>query len=84
MKYTFFKDELGTIWYRDCFQVEAETYEEACEKAQSIISNEEDLEIEWCEPIYETWNEISLEDNDGFTTLELQDEDGKIIYRNGK
>lgn len=84
MKYTFFKDELGTIWYRDCFQVEAETYEEACEKAQSMVENDEDLEIDWGEPIHETWCEIPCSENDGFTTLELQDEDGKIIYRNGK
>ena len=51
MKYEFFKDELGTIWYRDCFSVEAETYEEAKQKAiEMVIANHflpvEDVQVE--------------------------------------
>jgi len=85
MKYTFFKDTLGTIWYRDCFQVEAETYELACEQIKETAQNDDldNIDIDWCEPLYETWNETYLKDNDGFSTIEFQDEDGRLIYRNG-
>ena len=85
MKYTFFKDELGTIWYRDCFSIEAETYKEACEKAQNMIENDEIDDIEWCEPIYETWSPIVANQNDDFATLELADGDtNKVLWKNGK
>ena len=85
MKFKFFKDTLGTIWYRDCFSVEADSYEEAKEKVIQAIENDDDLETVWCEPIWETWNETTIDDNDGFSTLEIQEpETGKIIYENGK
>jgi hypothetical protein len=88
MEYTFFKDTLGTIWYRDCFQVEAETYELACEQVKKISQNDDiddmdGIDFEWSEPLYETWNETPLKDNDGFSTVEFQDEEGRLIYRNG-
>lgn len=85
MKYEFFKDELGTIWYRDCFVVEAETYEEACEKAKEMIQNDEIYDVEYCEPVYETWSPINVNKNDNFSTLELLDaENNKIIWKNGE
>ena len=85
MKYTFFKDELSTIWYRDCFTVEADTYKEAVQKAIEMIKNDEIDDIDYSEPIWETWNPTRLDDNDGFSTIELQDtETNKIVWENGR
>lgn len=85
MKFEFFKDTLGTIWYRDCVEVEANSYEEAKQKMIDAIKNDEDLEVLWVEPIWGTWNETTIDDNDEFSTLEIQEpETGKIIYKNGK
>lgn len=84
MKYTFFKDELGTIWYRDCFSIEAESYEEAEQKAIEMIKNDEVENIDYCEPLYETWNPMFLHDNNNFSTLELSNESSKLIWENGE
>lgn len=85
MKYEFFKDELGTIWYRDCFTIEADTYEEAKQKAIEMIKNDEIDDIDYSEPIWETWNPTRSDDNNGFSTVELQDtETNKIIWENGR
>ena len=85
MKYQFFKDTLGTIWYRDCVEVEADSYEEAKQKIINAVENCDDLEIVYSEPIWETWDETIVNNNDGFATLEIQDsETEKTIYRNGR
>ena len=85
MKYEFFKDTLGTIWFRDCVEIEADSYEEAKEKIIQTIENDEELNLIYSEPIWETWNETMVDDNDGFATLEIQDlETGKIIHKNGR
>lgn len=84
MKYEFFKDTLGTIWYRDCVEIEADSYEEAKEKVIKAVENDDELDVVYSEPIWDTWNELSPKDNDGQPTLEIQDsESDKIIYRNG-
>ena len=85
MKFEFFKDTLGTIWYRDCVEIEADSYEEAERKIIEAIKNHDYLETLWCEPIWETWDETTIDNNDGFATLEIQDpETRKIIYTNGR
>ena len=85
MKYEFFKDELGTIWYRDCIEIEADSYEEAKQKVIDAVENYDDIEVFDSEPLWETWNETSIKDNDGYATLEIQDpETSKTIYKNGK
>ena len=85
MKFEFFKDTLGTIWYRACVEVEANSYEEAKQKMIDAVKYDDELEVLWVEPIWETWNETTIDDNDEFSTLEIQEpETGKIIYKNGK
>ena len=84
-KFNFFRDELGTIWYRDCFEVEAENYEEACKIAQQMVENDDVDNIDYSEPIWETWNPTSVSDNNGFSTTELQCvETNKVIWKNGE
>jgi hypothetical protein len=85
MKYEFFKDTLGTIWYRNCVEIEADSYEEAKQKLIDAVENYDDIEVFDSEPLWETWNETSIKDNDGYATLEIQDpETAEIIYKNGK
>ena len=85
MKFEFFKDTLGTIWYRDCVEVEADSYEEAKEKVIKAVENDDELDVVYSEPIWNTWDETTIDDNDEFSTLEIQEpETGKIIYKNGK
>ncbi len=85
MKYEFFKDELGTIWCRDCIEIEADSYEEAKQKVIDAVENDDYVKRIYSEPLWETWNETSIKDNDGHATLEIQDpETAEIIYKNGK
>ena len=85
MKFEFFKDTLGTIWYRDCVEIEADSYEEAVQIITDAAENHDDLETLWCGPIWKTWDETTIDNNDGFATLEIQDpETRKIIYTNGR
>jgi hypothetical protein len=85
MKYTFFKDELGQIWYRDVFTVEAGSYEEAEEKAIAMVKNDKVNDVDYSEPLWETWSSMTPEDNDRFSTVELQSSESyKILWENGK
>ena len=89
MQYRFYKNEMATIWYQDVYLVEAETEEQAqelfikaCEDGDE--SEYDKVELDYCEPIFETWSPISLEDNEGNSTIEVIDINGNIIWENGK
>ena len=86
MKYEFFRDELGTIWYRDCIEIEADSYEEAVRKVIDLEKSEDWYEHSiYTEPIYETWDPSALEEGDGYATIEIEDpETQKIVWKNGK
>ena len=89
MKYRFYKNEKATIWYQDVYLVEAETKEQAQElfiKACKAGDESEydEIELDYSEPLFETWSPISLEDNEGNSTIEIIDENGNLIYKNGK
>ena len=72
-------------WDRETYTVKADSYEEAKQKMIDAVKYDDELESIWCEPIWETWNETTIDDNDEFSTLEIQEpETGKIIYKNGK
>lgn len=79
--YKFYQDEQGTVWFRDCFLVEAETYEEACEKAIDMVKNGEVYEVEYSEPIWETF---VPSESLNFPTLELLDAETEQIIWNNK
>lgn len=86
MKYTFFRDELGTIWYRDCIEIEAESYEEAVRKTIDLEKSGDWYEHSiYTEPIYETWNPSTLGEEGGCATVEIEDpETQNIVWKNGK
>ena len=69
--------------------VEAETEEqaqklfiEACKEGDE--SEYDEVELDYSEPIFETWSPISLEDNEGYSTIEIINENGNLIWENGK
>ena len=89
MQYRFYKNEMATIWYQDVYLVEAETEEqaqklfiEACKEGDE--SKYDEIELDYSEPIFETYSPISLEDNEGLSTIEVIDITGNIIWENGK
>ena len=89
MQYRFYKNEKATIWYQDVYLVEAETEEQAQElfiKAckEGDESEYDEIELDYCEPLFETWSPISLEDNEGHSTIEVIDITGNLIWENGK
>jgi|GEM_PF-4569062 len=89
MQYRFYKNEKATIWYQDVYLVEAETEEQAQElfiKAckDGDESEYDEVELDYSEPLFETWSPISLEDNEGLSTIEVIDITGNIIWKNGK
>ena len=89
MEFRFYKNEKATIWYQDVYLVEAETEEqaqelfiEACKNGNE--SEYDEIELDYSEPLFETWSPISLEDNEGHSTIEIIDINGNIIWENGK
>lgn len=87
-KYKFYQDCKVTSWERDYFSVEADSYEEAvaivrswdCEDVSNIIDNRLCYE-EW-EALKDTSERLYPEENDGFPTMEIFNQDGESILTN--
>lgn len=80
--FNFYIDEKKTIWYRGHFSIEANTVEEATEKAKMYIKNDTDEDNWDWEQLTDTTEGLSIGDNDGWPTRELYDEDGEMIIDN--
>ena len=81
-KFQFFFDQKVTSWNRTNFEVEAENYEEAKIKAIELAKSGKLSEYSW-EPISETTELMSKEENDGQPTEELySSKDYQTIYQN--
>lgn len=88
MQYRFYKNEKATIWYQDVYLIEAETEEQAkILFIEACKNNEEndiyEIELDYSEPIFETYCPLSIEDNKGEPTIEIIDENGNLIWKNG-
>ena len=88
MQYRFYKNEKATIWYQDVYLVEAENEEEAkILFIEACKNNEEndiyEIELDYSEPIFETYSPISLDNNEGNSTIEVIDINGNLIWKNG-
>jgi len=83
-EFEFYIEERLMIWHRQKFSVEAETLEEAKEKAKFMVTKErEDIEFWDNIMLYDTLTELEPEDNEGNPTLELYcDKDGEMLYDN--
>ena len=82
--FNFYLDQKVTTWYRTDFEVEAETLEEAKQKAIQLYKEDELNEFTW-ERIDDTYNEVmTIEDNGNCSTAEIYTDDGKIIFENSE
>ena len=83
-EFEFYIEEKLMIWNRLKFSVEAETLEEAKEKAKYMVTKErEDIEFWDNVMLYDTLTEMEVGDNEGNATLELYcDKDAELIYDN--
>lgn len=87
-KYKFYQDCKVTSWERDYFSVEAESYEEAVaiirlwnsEDVSNIIDSR--LCYEKWEALRDTSERLFPEENDGFPTMEIFNQDGESIMTN--
>ena len=89
-EFEFYQDVKCTIWCRSYFTIEAESKEEALKKAQKFFNddiNETDEshlvdDYEW---MTDTAENMTLEQNYGFNTIEVYDkETHEIVGGNGK
>ena len=83
-EFDFYIDEKVTIWNRFKFSVEAETLDEAKEKAKFMTMNvREDIDFDDSLFLYDTMETIEPEENKDNSTLELFcKEDDELLYEN--
>ena len=79
-KFNFCYDQLCTVWYRNEFDIEADTQEEANKLAIEAYTqgNLRDLGL----PVETTIEKIELKE-DGLSTEEILTDDGDVIFMNG-
>ena len=84
--FNFYKDEKVTIWNREHFTVEAETQEEANIKVLEAIKNGDisDFQHTTSKYMYDTVEELSVDENYGNPTIEIYNTNDKLIYHNAK
>ena len=83
-RYKFSQDRKHTIWTRTHFTIDAPTQAEVIAKAATLVgqdvedaeAEDERISIEESETLYDTMDEIPVEDNDGNSTID-------IIFDNG-
>lgn len=82
--FDFYLDTKVTTWYRTPFEIEAETLEEAKQKAIDYVKDDGHSTQSW-EQIDDTIQGMSVEENDGESTEELYTySDGEMIWDNGE
>jgi hypothetical protein len=80
--FEFYMDQKHTVWLRTWFSVQARSQEEANEKVRQMYDNDE-IEGD-TEYLYETLEEMSLEDNDDMSTVEIYTEHVDLVLQNGE
>jgi hypothetical protein len=82
--FDFYLDTKVTTWYRTPFEIEANSLEEAKQKAIEFVKDDEHSSISW-EQIDETTEVMSVDENGGESTEELYYETSeKMIWDNTK
>lgn len=88
--YRFYQDQKSTVWDRNFFSVEAQSYEAAVERVLSIkdktIQDSEGDGINFieCQTLYETQQQLTPQENGGCPTLEMFDENEIEIGSNAE
>jgi hypothetical protein len=82
--FDFYLDTKVTTWYRTPFEIEADSLEEAKQKAIEFVKDDEHSSISWGQ-IDETTEAMSVDENGGESTEELYYETSeKMIWDNTK
>ena len=82
--YPFYVDEKVTTWKRTHFDIEADSYEEAKEKAKSFVEAENHELIPWEDVDGIIVEKMTTKENDGQSTMELYSSPTELIYQNGE
>lgn len=84
-------DRKCTIWEREYYKIDAETKEEALELLlkSSTGGMEDYIEFEYSQTIYDTMENMTVEENNGFSTEEISLRKGvakkeELLWQNGK
>lgn len=80
--FEFYMDQKHTVWLRTWFSVQARSQEEANEKVRQMFDNDQ-IEGD-TEYLYETLEEMSLEENDDMSTVEIYTEHVDLVLQNGE
>ncbi len=80
--YSFYIDRKGTIWERTDFTIEANSIEEANKKALEYMQGTEDQNDD-IEYLSETFEHMTLEQNEGCSTEQLFTGKGETLFQNG-
>ena len=81
-KFNFYLDQKVTTWMRTNFSVEGESLEIARQNAVDFVKEGNTSELPWDE-VMDTKEVMSVEENGGFSTEEIFEEDGTYVYVNG-
>lgn len=81
-EFEFYQDVKVTVWVRQKFTIEAESKEEALKEVEKFekedIGTSDDSHLIWdTEWMTETWETIPVEENGGYSTVELYDAETK-------
>lgn len=86
MKYTISVDEKVTAWIRRNVEVEANDYDEAVLKVIKDIEQhdavDEYLEDSMSDYLLDTEKPMTVEENEGYDTIEVLNKQGDIIWNN--
>ena len=84
--FNFYQDKKVSIWNREHFTVEAETQEEANQKVLEAIKNGDisDFHHTTSKYMYDTVEELSVDENYGNPTIEIYTTNDKLIYHNAE
>lgn len=84
-EFDFILDEKVNVWNRKQFSIEAETIEEARNKAIKLVKNAEDIDFYDSEYLYESEELMNILHNNGNPTIVLMqnsEKNSSIIYEN--
>lgn len=84
-EFDFILDEKVNVWNRKQFSIEAETIEEARNKAIELVKNAKDIDFYDSEYLYESEELMNILHNNGNPTIVLMqnsEKNSSIIYEN--
>ena len=80
--FDFYVDQKVTTWYRTHYEIEAETLDEAKQKAKEFFDKGNTSDLPW-EQYDGTTELMSVEENDGASVTEIYTDMGEMVYHDG-